>query len=322
MQNKPAIAGPVVIVAGPTASGKSALATDLAESLNGTIINADSMQVYRALPILTAQPDAADKARVPHRLYGFLDIDDACDAQRWAELAVGEIAAVLAAGGVPILVGGTGLYLRALTIGFSPMPEIPPNVRDAARALVAERGAPAVHGLLTVRDPISAERLKPMDGQRIARAWEVLEATGRPLSWWQERPPVAPTAHRFLNLVLNPDRATLYQAVDGRFQAMLARGALAEVAAAEGLPGKAVAGGRKALGYPELAAVVAGRLPLDAACLAAQQGTRRYAKRQLTWFRHQMPNANFISPDMPAMKFSQSYTAETRHKIRNFLLTP
>lgn len=321
MKDKPADMGRVVIIAGPTASGKSALGVDLAEALGGIIINADSMQVYRDLPILTAQPDAADKARVPHRLYGFLDLDDACDAQRWAGLAAGEIAAILAAGDVPILVGGTGLYLRALTTGFSPMPEIPADIRETARALVAEKGAPAVHALLGERDPLSAERLKPTDRQRVARAWEVLAATGQPLSWWQEQPPVAPTIHRFLNLVINPDRATLYEAVDGRFRAMVARGALDEVAAAERLPGKAVAGGRKALGYPELAAAAGGTVPLETAILAAQQATRRYAKRQLTWFRHQVPNANFISPDLPAMKFSQSYTAETRHKIRDFLLT-
>jgi len=314
--------GRVVVIAGPTASGKSALALDLAEALGGTIINADSMQVYRDLPVLTAQPDAVDLGRLPHRLYGFLDLDDACDAQRWAGLAVAEIAKVLAGGGVPILVGGTGLYLRALTTGFSPLPEIPAEIRDAARALVAEVGAPAIHVRLIERDPAIAARLKPTDRQRIARAWEVLAATGRPLSWWQAQPPVPPTAHRFFSLVLNPDRASLYQAADGRFKAMLERGALAEVAAAENLPGKVVAGGRKALGYTELARVITGDLTLEDAVTAAQQATRRYAKRQLTWFRHQMSETNFISPDLPAMKFSQSYTAETRHKIRNFLLTP
>lgn len=316
------MAGRAIVIAGPTASGKSALALELAEDLGGTVINADSMQVYRDLPILTAQPEPAEMRRVPHRLYGFLDLDDACDAQRWADLAALEIAAIVGAGGLPILVGGTGLYLRALTTGFSPMPDIPMDIRDAARALVAERGAPAVHAMLAERDPLTAARLKPTDRQRVARAWEVLTATGQPLSWWQSQPPVPPTGHRFLNLVLTPDRATLYQAVDGRFRGMIERGALDEVAAAERLPGKAVAGGRKALGYPELVQAVRGDLALEDAVLAAQQATRRYAKRQLTWFRHQVPSANFISPDMPAMKFSQSSVAETRHKIRNFLLTP
>lgn len=323
MDDKRAITnGRVVIIAGPTASGKSALAVDLAEALGGVIINADSMQIYRDLPILTAQPDAADMARVPHKLYGFLDLDDACDAQRWAGLAAAEIDIALAAGRVPIVVGGTGLYLRALTTGFSPLPDISGDIRERARAMVAEGGAQTVHARLVDLDPISAARIKPTDRQRLARAWEVLQATGRPLSWWQARPPVPLTAHRFFNLILDPDRSVLYAAVDGRFRTMLARGALAEVAAAEGLPGKTIAGGRKALGYPELAHVVSGSGDLEAAIHAAQQATRRYAKRQLTWFRHQVPDANFISPDMPAMKFSQSYTAETRHKIRNFLLTP
>jgi tRNA dimethylallyltransferase len=315
-------AGRVVILAGPTASGKSALALALAEALNGTIINADSMQVYRDLPILTAQPDAVDQRRVPHRLYGFLGLDDACDAQRWAELAAKEIDVTLGEERLPIVVGGTGLYIRALMSGFSPMPEIAGATREAARQLVLESGSQEMHRRLAERDPVTAARVKPGDRQRIARAWEVLEQTGRPLSWWQAQPPVPLTPHRFLPLVITPERADLYAAVDGRFAAMVAQGALDEVARAETLPRRGDGGGRKALGYPELAAVGGGRMTLGEAVPAAQQATRRYAKRQLTWFRHQVPLANFISPDQPAMKFSQSYTAQTRQKIRDFLLTP
>ncbi len=313
--------GRVVILAGPTASGKSALALDLAEALEGVIVNADSMQVYRDLPILTAQPDAAEQGRVPHRLYGFLDLDDACDARRWADMAAAEIAAALAEGRVPIVVGGTGLYIRALTTGFSPLPAIPAGIRDAARRLVADMGAAEMHACLAQRDPVTAVRLKPGDRQRIARAWEVLEATGQSISWWQGQPPVPPTPHRFLSLVLAPERADLYRAVDARLAAMVARGAVEEVARAEAKPASA-GGGRKALGYPEMAAVAAGVISLEEALPAAQQATRRYAKRQLTWFRHQVAEANFISPDMPAMKFSQSSTTQTRQKIRDFLLTP
>jgi len=323
-KNKPgeSKAGGVVILAGPTASGKSALALDLAETLDGTIINADSMQVYRDLPVLTAQPDAADQQRVPHRLYGFLGLDDACDAQRWAELAAKEIDATLDAQRLPIVVGGTGLYIRALMTGFSPMPDISPQVRESARQSVAELGSAEMHRRLTERDPATAARLRPSDRQRVARAWEVLEQTGRPLSWWQGQPPVPLTPHRFLPFVITPDRVDLYAAVDGRFAAMVERGALEEVRRAEALPHKGEGGGRKALGYPELAAVAAGGVDLADAVPAAQQATRRYAKRQLTWFRHQVPLANFISPNGPAMKFSQSYTAQTRQKIRDFLLTP
>jgi tRNA dimethylallyltransferase len=315
-------AGGVVIIAGPTASGKSALALELAEALDGTIINADSMQVYRDLPILTAQPDAGEQARVPHRLYGFLDIDDACDAQRWAEMAAKEIDAALAAGRLPMVVGGTGLYIRALMTGFSPMPDISAAIRETARRTVLELGAQEMHRRLAERDPVTAARLTPSDRQRIARAWEVLEETGRSLSWWQAQPPVPLTPHRFLPLVIAPDRADLYAAVDNRLAAMVERGALDEVSRAEALPHDSEGGGRKALGYPELAAVVERRMSLSEALPAAQQATRRYAKRQLTWFRHQVPSANFISPDLPAMKFSQSSTAQTRQKIRDFLLTP
>ncbi len=312
----------VVIIAGPTASGKSAFALGLAETLHGTIINADSMQVYRDIPILTAQPDEADQARVPHRLYGFLNIDDACDAQRWAELAAAEIGATLASGRLPIVVGGTGLYIRALTTGFSPMPDISADMREAARRMVAELGAPEVHRRLGLRDEVTAQRLKPNDRQRVARAWEVLEQTGRPLSWWQAQPPVPLTRHRFMPLVIVPHRADLYAAVNARLLAMVERGALAEVGRIENVPHRTEGGGRKALGYLELAAVIAGRRSLDEALLAAQQATRRYAKRQMTWFRQQVPSANFISSDQTDMKFSQSYIAQTRQKIRDFLLTP
>lgn len=313
--------GPVLVLAGPTASGKSALALDLAESLGGEILNADSMQVYRDLPILTAQPPRADKARVPHRLYGFLDIDDACDAQRWAELAAGEIADIHRLGKLPIVTGGTGLYLRALVAGFSPLPDIPVDIRETARAAIAQEGGVAIHARLQAHDPVIAARLAPNDQQRIARAWEVWLATGKPLSWWQAQPPVPPTRHRFATIVLLPDRAQLYAGIDARFLGMLAHGALDEVRAAEALPAASAAGGRKALGYAELAAWARGEIDRETAILAAQQASRRYAKRQMTWFRHQVPFANFISPDLPAMKFSQSYTAELRHKIRDLWLT-
>lgn len=314
-------AAKVVVLAGPTASGKSAFALDLAETLDGTIINADSMQVYRDIPILTAQPNEADQARVPHRLYGFLDIDDACDAQRWAKLAAAEIDATLASGRLPIVVGGTGLYIRALTTGFSPMPDISADLREATRRMVAELGAPEVHRRLNLRDEVTAQRLKPNDRQRVARAWEVLEQTGRPLSWWQAQLPVPPTPHHFMPLVIMPHRDDLYAAVNGRLVTMVERGALAEVRCVENVTRRTEGGGRKALGYLQLAEVIAGRSSLDEALLAAQQATRRYAKRQLTWFRQQMQSANFVSFDQADMKFSQSYIAQTRQKIRDFLLT-
>jgi hypothetical protein len=183
---------PVLVVAGPTASGKSALAARLARDFGGIVINADSMQVYRDLPILTAQPSAAAKAAVPHRLYGFLALDDVCSADRWATLARQEIGAAHDSGKLPILCGGTGLYLRALMHGFSPIPEVPAGVRQAARDLLEQIGSVALRERLAAGDPVSAARLHANDRQRIARAWEVLQATGRPISEWQALPPVEP----------------------------------------------------------------------------------------------------------------------------------
>src|SRR3569623_1952201 len=177
-----------VVIAGATASGKSALALDLAADVAGTVINADSMQIYRDLPILTAQPDAASMAAVPHRLYGILPLDDPATAARWAELAAEEIKATAAKGRVSFLVGGTGLYLRALLEGFAPIPEIDPAYRREAQALLAELGPDGLHARLQALDPETAGKLPPRDSQRLMRGWEVLAATGRPLVWWQRQP--------------------------------------------------------------------------------------------------------------------------------------
>lgn len=322
-KRQPAGQQPVLVVAGPTASGKSALAARLARELDGIVINADSMQVYRDLPILTAQPSAAEMAAVPHRLYGFLALDDACTADRWAGLALAEIAAAHKAGKLPVLCGGTGLYLRGLMQGFSPIPEIPADVRTEARALLQEIGAPALRERLAECDPEIAARLHPNDPQRIARAWEVWKATGRPLSEWQKLPPTPPAGLAFLTLVILPERGALYRRCDVRFLAMLERGALDEVGRALSLypPERRREGGAKALGFAELAQCVDHPERLDEAVSVAQQATRNYAKRQVTWFRHQMANGNFMSPDTGDMQFSESSHAGMRQKIRDFLLT-
>ena len=320
---------PALVVAGPTASGKSALAARLARDFGGIVINADSMQVYRDLPILTAQPSDAARSAVPHRLYGFLALDDVCSADRWATLARQEIDAAHGAGQLPVLCGGTGLYLRALMQGFSPIPEVPADVRQAARDLMEEIGSAALRERLAAGDPASAARLHANDRQRIARAWEVLQATGRPISEWQALPPVAPGDLRFLTLVLLPERAALYRACDQRFLAMLAEGALQEVQQAlahyPGLyrPDRAPPeGGAKALGFWGLARHAAeGSAVSEDTVAAAQQQTRNYAKRQGTWFRNQMPNENFITPEPPDMQFSESSYAGISQKIRDFLLT-
>ncbi len=320
---------PVLVVAGPTASGKSALALRLTKEFDGIVINADSMQVYRDLPILTAQPDSADMAAAPHRLYGFLALDDVCSAERWASLARREIDAAHELGKLPILCGGTGLYLRALMEGFSPIPDVPAPIRQAARDLLEQIGSAALRERLAAGDPESAARLHANDRQRIVRAWEVLQATGTALSEWQKLPTASPIDLRFLAFVLLPERAALYQACDARFVAMLDRGALAEVRHALDLyPGLYAPdrdppeGGAKTLGFWDLARHVAERSAVSQETIAAaQQQTRNYAKRQGTWFRNRMLSGNFITPQPPDMQFSESSYAGISQKIRGFLLT-
>ncbi|MBA4097827.1 MAG: tRNA (adenosine(37)-N6)-dimethylallyltransferase MiaA [Rhodospirillum sp.] len=320
---------PVLVIAGPTASGKSALAARLAREFGGIVINADAMQVYRELPILTAQPGEAAKAAAPHRLYGFLALDDVCSAERWAALARQEIDAAHEAGKLPILCGGTGLYLRALMHGFSPIPDVPADVRQAARGLLDQIGSAALRERLAAGDPASAARLHANDRQRIARAWEVLQATRRPISEWQQLPPVAPGNLSFLTFVLLPERTALYQACDRRFLTMVAAGALQEVQQAlAGYPDlyrpdlTPPEGGAKALGFWGLARHAwGGSAVSEETVAAAQQQTRNYAKRQGTWFRNQMPNENFITPEPTDMQFSESSHAGISQKIRNFLLT-
>lgn len=320
---------PVVVIAGPTASGKSALAAKLAREFGGIVINADSMQVYRELPILTAQPGGAEMSVAPHRLYGFLDLNDVCSAERWACLARREIDRAHSAAKLPVLCGGTGLYLRALMHGFSPIPDVPADIRQAARDLLEEIGSAALRDRLAAGDPASAARLHANDRQRIVRAWEVLQATGKPLSEWQTLPPASPTDLGFLTFVLLPERVALYQACDQRFLAMLKAGALEEVRGVlkrypdlyrpDRTPPE---GGAKALGFWGLARHAAeGSAVAGEIIAAAQQQTRNYAKRQGTWFRNQMANENFITPELHDMQFSESSYAGISQKIRNFLLT-
>lgn len=281
---------PVLVIGGPTASGKSALAVALAERFGGEVINADSMQIYRGLPILTAQPDGATQARAPHRLYGLLDLDQSCSAGRWRSLAVAAIAAARGQRRVPIVVGGTGLYLRALMSGLADIPDTPPELRARLAAELEAIGAPAFHRALASRDPEMAARLLPTDRQRLIRAAEVLEATGRSLAEWQRAPKPklegeAPL--RFRTVLVTPPRAELYSACDERFLKMMAQGALAEArqVAERGLD--PALPGMKTLGLPPLLSHLRGELPLAAAIAQAQGATRHYAKRQVTWFSRQ-----------------------------------
>jgi tRNA dimethylallyltransferase len=313
-------ADPVIVVAGPTASGKSALALALAEAFRGTIINADSMQVYRDLAVLTVRPDAAASARAPHRLYGMVDAAEACSAGRWRNLALAEIAAARRVDRLPILVGGTGLYLRALVEGLAPVPAVPADIRQQARVLHAALGGAAFRQVLAALDPESAERLAASDTQRLVRAYEVVKATGRSLAAWRRRQQPG-TSLCTAAVVLLPPRAALYAACDARVLAMVEQGAVAEVKAliARGLdPGLPA---MKAVGVRELAEFCSGRCTLGRAIAAAQQSTRRYVKRQYTWFRHQLPDRAFAKKLVVDEQFSESFAPEIFAFIRQFLLT-
>ena len=288
----PAVPLPVLVIGGPTASGKSGLALAWAKRANGVVINADSMQVYADLRVVTARPSAADESEAPHLLSGVVPASVRMSAARWRELALAEIDRAHGAGALPIVVGGTGLYLRSLMQGLSDIPDIPADVRQAAMDLQAEIGSPALHARLAAIDPATAARLHPTDSQRLIRAWEVIQATGRSISDWQADPPTdVPTNLSFTTLVVEPPRPRLYAQCDQRFLTMLAQGAEAEVAALmeQGLDPALPA--MKALGVPEIAAILSGTLDRETAIAKAQQLTRNYAKRQLTWFRNQMPAA-------------------------------
>ena len=311
---------PIVVVAGPSASGKSALALALAEGFDGTVINADSMQVYRDLRLLTARPTPAEEARAPHRLYGVLDAAEACSAGRWRAMALAEVAAAQKRGRLAILVGGTGLYLRAILEGLAPIPPVAESVRQEARALHARLGGAAFKEALAVLDAETAAALEPSDSQRLIRAYEVARATGRGLADWR-RAPTPPPAFRPAAVVLLPPRPALYAHCDARFLRMVEEGAVAEVAAllARELDPRLPA--MKAVGVGQLAAFVAGRCSLPEAIAAAQQETRRYVKRQYTWFRHQLPEAEHLQKMMIGEQFSESLEGQIFAFIRQFLLT-
>ncbi len=282
-----------LIVTGPTASGKSALGLEIAARAGGVIINADAMQTYGAFPILTAQPTEAERAAVPHALYGVLPLTETLSAQRWRELALVEMERAVEAGRMPILLGGTGLYLKVLTQGLSQVPDVPASFRERANAEWQELGAAAFAARLAEHDPQIAARLKLNDRQRHVRAWEVWLATGRPLSAWQQAPAQGgPPGWRFRTLVLAPPRAVLRAKIAARFDAMVVAGVLEEVrpiwrAVRDGtLP--ASLPGLKAHGAPELFRHLDGEIALAEAVRIAVDHTRQYAKRQTTWLRHQI----------------------------------
>jgi tRNA dimethylallyltransferase len=274
-----------LIVAGPTASGKSALALALAERLGGTVINADSMQVYRELRILTARPTPAEEAAVPHALYGVRPAREPGSAAWWRGEALAAMDAARAAGRVALLCGGTGLYFSSLIDGLSPMPPVSDVARQEARETLKAIGPAALHGMLATVDPATAARLRPTDSQRVARAWEVWRSSGRGLTAWQADHG-APAEWQFRAVLLDPPREVLRDAIDQRFAKMLAAGALAEVRVLLDLELDAALPAMRAHGVPELAAHLRGEISIEEAARRARLVTGQYAKRQATWFRH------------------------------------
>ena len=282
-----------VLIAGPTASGKSGAALALAEQIRGTIVNTDSMQVYREARILTARPSDEDMARVPHRLYGYVSVYDHYSTVRYQADALEAITQVRASKRVPIFTGGTGLYFSALTDGFSDIPPVPMDIREKTRARFDEMGADPFFAELIARDPDSAKRLRASDRQRVLRAAEVLEATGHPITHWQKTKRPAPFDGLTLAcFVISPPRAELHARIDARFESMIKAGAPEEAVALADIDPDLPAA--KILGLRELSAMRSGVLEPAAAIAEAQVATRQYAKRQVTWFRHHMEDWHWI----------------------------
>lgn len=281
---------PITLIAGPTASGKSALALKLARETGGEIVNADSMQLYAGLRVLTAGPSPEELAQAPHHLFGVADAADGWSVGRWLSAAAAILAEIAARGRPAIVVGGTGLYFRALTHGLAEVPPVPETQREVSSLLYAAQGEPVFRDLLAVLDPAAEARIEIGDRQRLVRAHAVAVATGKPLTAWQTdtKPTLAEGTWR--GVVLDPPRAELYDRCDLRLGLMVEQGALDEVRAMEARGLDPSLPALKAVGYRELAAHLRGETSLDEALDAARQETRRYAKRQMTWFRNQTPD--------------------------------
>jgi tRNA dimethylallyltransferase len=287
------------MIAGPTASGKSALALALAEQIGGTIINADSMQVYRDLCVITARPTPEEEARVPHQLYGHVDAGDDYSVGRWCRDATDAVAHAQAAGRFPILVGGTGLYFKAHLHGLAAVPPIPAEIRAGVRARLAVEGIAPLYAELQQRDPASALRLSPGDRTRVTRALEVMLATGRSLSDWHgEGVSHAPAAKHAIRIFLTIDRNELYRRIDERFDDMLASGAIAEVRRLAARKLDPALPAMKAHGVPWLIRHLTGELTLEQAAAGGKRDTRRYTRRQETWFRNQLPDWTWVAPEI------------------------
>jgi len=299
-----------LFIAGPTASGKSALSLRLAKDLNGVIINADSMQVYKGLRIVTACPSKEDEAAAPHRLYRFLDPSETCSAAFWAAKAKAEIDTAWERGQTPIVIGGTGMYFKVLLEGIAKVPEIDPKIRADVRLECNEAGSEVLHKELSGYDPAAAARLSPGDSQRICRAVEVFRSTGKALSdWHKETGPglmqAADAAGQIVKLILNPDRETLYERCNLRFDMMLEEGALEEVRNLMSKDLDPSLPAMRALGVPSLVNIIKGEQKPEAAIEDAKMQTRRFAKRQLTWFRNQFSAWERISAQLSESEYQK-----------------
>lgn len=299
---------PIIIIAGPTASGKSGLATRLATQLNGPnggcVINADSMQVYSCFPILSAQPDAKTRSLVPHYLYGTVNAPTISTAASWRNDAMGVITNVLSEGKTPIVVGGTGLYLEALMHGISEIPDVPDELREKIIHEYTTMGGPAFRDRLMKVDKAAAIRLPPGDSQRLIRAYAVYAATGKSISYWQKESLMTPPAEwEFKTALLLPERDTLYPAIDKRFLEMIDAGAIEEVQATPVLEHPS----QKALGVQELQSFVRGEISREEAIERAQQFSRNYAKRQLTWFKNRFMKKEIAAGRTPRIISGADY---------------
>ncbi len=289
---------PIILIAGPTASGKSALALTLTEKLGAFVINADSMQVYRDLRIITARPTAEEERRAPHRLYGHVDAAENYSVGRWFGEAAAELEAAKRGSRAAVIVGGTGLYLNALTRGLAAVPPVPDEIRDEVRARLLSEGVGALYAELNERDPATAARLKPADRSRITRALEVVLATGRSLlEWHEENKPAALDPSVAAKIFLMPDREELLRRIDARFDTMMAAGALDEVRALAERHLNPALPAMKAHGVPWLIRHLQGEITLAEAIEGAKRDTRQYTKRQATWFRNQLPDFTWVEPE-------------------------
>ena len=307
----------VIVITGPTASGKSALGVDAALALDGEIINADSMQIYKELDVITARPDKAALEKVPHHLYGTIPGSSRCSVEQWRTLAIQEIDKVHKRDKMPILVGGTGMYIRALEKGIAEVPDIPDVIRERGRTRLAQIGGEAFKAELSLLDPEMGEKLNPGDSQRLARAWEVVTHTGKSLLHWQREAEGKVPNYDFIRFALVPPREELYDNCNKRFEIMLDQGGLKEVENLLALSLDSSLPIMKALGVPELAEYIQGKMSLEDAISRAQQNTRRYGKRQMTWIRTQYNDAEIVNE-----KYSERLRGHFFNFIRQSGLTP